>query len=226
MYDYTQSLTRSRISRENGREVRQIDLRGEQWTVLPDVFSPSDSRSSLAHLDLLEFPVGGSFLEVGSGTGLIAVSAARAGCAVVYASDINPAAVRNSELNAQRFGVADRVTAVHSDLFDALTDAPRFDVVYWHSNNVWVPPTLELEHLHDLAYVDPGYEAHRRFFREAHDHVTADGQVLLALSSRAGRPELEELAAAEDRVLKSVTSALIEEPEGLVSYELVEVVHA
>ncbi|ALG08582.1 methyltransferase [Kibdelosporangium phytohabitans] len=226
MYDYTQSLTRSRISREKGRQIREIDLRGEQWTVLPDVFSPSDSRSSLAHLDLLDFPAGGAFLEIGTGTGLIAVSAARAGCAVVYASDINPAAVRNSELNAQRFGVADRVTAVHSDLFDALAGAPKFDIVYWHSNNVWVPPTLELENLHELAYVDPGYEAHRRFFREAHDHLTPDGQVLLALSSRAGRAELEELAAHEGRVLKSVTSALSEEPEGMVTYELVEVVPA
>ncbi|EFL22248.1 methyltransferase domain protein [Streptomyces himastatinicus ATCC 53653] len=223
MYDYTQPLSRSEASRAEVRQQTDIELSGKEWTLLPDVFSPAHSKSSLAHLSLLEFPVGGTFLEIGSGIGLIAVEAALAGCRAVYATDLNPAAVKNTELNAERFGVADRVTAVHSDLFDALHDAPAFDVVYWHSNNVWAPPELDLT-AHELAYVDPGYEAHRRYFREARNHLAPGGRVLIALSSRAGRPELDELAAADEQRLITLDSTTVDEPEGPVVYELLELV--
>src|SRR3954454_24258073 len=124
MYDYTQPLSRGEASRAKVREQTDIDVGGKEWTLLPDVFSPADSKSSLAHLSLLHFPVGGTFLEIGSGIGLIAVQAALAGCRSVHATDLNPAAVKNTELNAERFGVADRVTSVHSDLFDGLHNAP------------------------------------------------------------------------------------------------------
>jgi release factor glutamine methyltransferase len=224
MYDYTQCLNRSRASRANGRETKEIDLRGEAWIVLPNVFSPADSKSSLAHLDLIDFPVGGTFLEIGSGTGLIAVNAGLAGCSEVYATDLNPAAVENTALNAERFEVGNRVTSVHSDLFDALGGAPAFDMIYWHSNNVWAPPELGIEDLHELAYVDPGYEAHRRYFRDAGKYLTPGGRVFLAVSSRAGRPELDRLAAAEGQRFVSVKASTVEEPEGPVVYELLEVV--
>ncbi|MGW2329590.1 methyltransferase [Streptomyces sp. NPDC001700] len=223
MYDYTQPLSRSEASRAEVRKRTDIELRGKEWTLLPDVFSPAHSKSSLAQLSLLDFPAGGTFLEIGSGIGLIAVEAALAGCRAVYATDLNPAAVKNTELNAERFGVADHVTSVHSDLFNALHDAPAFDVVYWHSNNVWAPPELDLS-AHELAYVDPGYEAHQRYFREARHHVAPGGRVLIALSSRAGRAELDELAAAEKQRLITVDSTTVDEPEGPVVYELLEVV--
>ncbi|ONK10123.1 methyltransferase domain-containing protein [Streptomyces sp. MP131-18] len=224
MYDYTQALRRSEASRANGHEQTDVDIRGETWTILKGVFSPAHHNSSLAQLDLLEFPVGGSFLEIGSGTGLIAVNAGRAGCRTVWATDLNPAAVTNTALNAERFGVADAVTCVQSDLFASLTAAPRFDVIYWHSNNVWVPQDLEIKHIHELAYVDPGYDAHRRYFAEARNHVAPGGRVLIALSSRAARADLEELAEKEGQRLTGVRSAVVQEPEGPVSYDLLEVV--
>ena len=224
MYDYMRSLNRSRASRAKGRRQRNIDLRGEEWTLLPDVFSPADSKSSLAHLELLDFPVGGSFLEIGSGTGIIAVSAGLAGCHTVYATDINPAAVKNAQLNAERFGVAHIVTCVQSDLFNALPESAAFDVIYWHSNNVWAPPEIEIGNVHELAYVDPGYAAHKRYFRDAKDYLAPGGRVLIAVSSRAGRTELDALAAEEGQRLLPVKSTTVEEPEGPVAYALLEVV--
>lgn len=224
MYDYTQPLLRSRLSRENGRQRKEVELDGHTWIVLPDVFSPADSPSSLAQLELLDFPVGGAFLEIGTGTGLIAVTAALAGCRTVYATDLSPAAVENATLNAERFGMSDRVRCVHSDLFDGLAGAPTFDTIYWHSNNTWAPPDLAIENMHELAYVDPGYRAHERFLREARHHVAPGGRVLLGLSSRAGHAELDKLATAAGRRLCSVKAVTVDEKEGAVTYELFEVV--
>lgn len=224
MYDYTQCLARSRASREATREPREIRLLGADWILLPGVFSPADSQSSLAHLELIDFPAGGSFLEVGSGTGLIAVSAALAGCRTVLATDLSQSAVRNTELNAERFGVGDRVACLCSDMFDAVPSDATFDVIYWHSSNVWAPPGMPVENVHELAYVDPGYAAHLRFFRDAPGHLAPDSRILLAVSSRAGRAELEELAARHGQRLRSVKANTVQEPEGPVVYELLEVV--
>lgn len=224
MYDYTQALERSRISRAARSEPTEINVLDREWLLLPDVFSPAGTNSSLTHLRLLEFPVGGSFLEIGCGAGIIAVSAALAGCRSVLATDVNPAAVGNTAANATRFGVESTVTCVHSDMFDSVPDGADFDVVYWHSNNVWTPASLAIGNVHELAYVDPGYRAHQRFFHGARSRLAPGGRILLALSSRAGRGALDDLAAAAGQRLRSVRAATVPEPEGPVVYELLEVV--
>jgi release factor glutamine methyltransferase len=112
---------------------------------------------------------------------------------------------------------------MHSDMFDALPPDARFDVVYWHSNNVWTPSSLTIDSVHDLAYVDPGYQTHQRFFAHARDHVTPVGRILLGISSRADRDDLDILAAKEGQRLSPVKATIVAEPEGPVVYELLEV---
>lgn len=223
MYDYTQALERGRTSRTARSAPVEVSAGGRDWLVLPDVFSPVAGQSTRTHLGLLDFPAGGSFLEIGAGTGVIAVSAALAGCATVVATDLNPAAVENTTHNARRHGVADRVTSLQGDMFDTLEPGARFDVVYWHSNNVWTPSSLDVDHVHELAYVDPGYAAHQRFLQDAPDHVAPGGRILLGISSRASRDDLDILAAKENQRLRSVRSAVVAEPEGPVVYELLHV---
>lgn len=146
----------------------------------------------------------GSFLEIGAGTGIIAVSAALSGCRRVVAADINPHAVKNSEMNAARHGVADRVNAVHSDLFSALDEGDRFDTVYWHSNFVLAPPDYRYETDHECAYVDPGYQAHQRYLAEAPTRLTAGGAALLQFSNRGDVDLLHEMAAGCGRELREL----------------------
>lgn len=64
-------------------------------------------------------------LELGCGTGTVAVAAAKAG-GIVTASDINPAAVVNARENAERNTVA--VETVLSDLFEQL-EGNTYDVI-------------------------------------------------------------------------------------------------
>ena len=70
---------------------------------------------------MLPFSPGSDFLEVGSGTGLIAVLAALAGVRRVVALDITPEAVANTRANAEKHGVSGRAEARHGD---ALQPAP------------------------------------------------------------------------------------------------------
>jgi release factor glutamine methyltransferase len=217
------ALARSRESRRRITSPTEVEFLGERWLVLPEVFAPTPTRSTAAHLGLLDFRAGASFLEIGSGIGVISIAAARAGCSPVVATDVNPRAVENTSMNAARFGVADAVRCIESDLFDALGDDERFDVVYWHSNNVWAPEDVALASVHERAFVDPGYDAHRRFLREAGRFVRPSGKVLLGISSRAAWDELDDLASQAGRRLVSVAVTTELEPEGPVAYELLEV---
>ena len=94
----------------------------------PEVYPPAEDTFLLAEA------IGrarGRVLEVGTGSGLIAVLCARQGAEVV-ATDINPHAVRLARSNAARNGV--RIEALEADLFEGVSGS--FDLV------VFNPPYL------------------------------------------------------------------------------------
>ncbi|WP_257231833.1 50S ribosomal protein L11 methyltransferase [Streptomyces sp. Rer75] len=178
-------------------------MAGREWDLLDGVFAPPFSATTEVALKILglvgdgeeRFRRQGSFLEVGSGTGVIAVSAALAGCRRVVATDISSSAVENTRMNAERHMVADRVRALESDVFSALDPGERFDTVYWHSNFVLAPPEYRYMTEHEAAYVDPGYRAHRRYLAEAPLLLAEGGRALLQFSDRGDLDRLYELAA-------------------------------
>jgi release factor glutamine methyltransferase len=214
--DYTNSLDRSLHSKTRADRPRVFRLGGLEWDLLGSVFPPVYSPSTAAFLDLLEFPVGGSLLEIGCGAGVIAVSAALSGCSTVVATDINPEAVRNTELNANRHGVAARIRCTAGDLFDPLEPDETFDVVFWHSNFVSAPADLSDLDMHDIAYVDPGYNAHRRYLSEA---PRRGNLALMGFSSRGSMDQLRGMGAEIDLL----RSKAVAEADGVVEYQLLRI---
>ncbi len=97
--------------------------------VEPGVFVPTQG-SFLVWKYLFREGVGAHqrCLDMGCGSGLLAVQMARNGAAHVHAIDIDQAAVENTLINAFRNGVADRVSAAAVDLFPWVPDE-RYDVI-------------------------------------------------------------------------------------------------
>ncbi|MFI6376416.1 methyltransferase [Streptomyces sp. NPDC050546] len=227
---YERSLARSSMSRTRGDRPHEFELRGRTWDLLDDVFAPMYSPSTAIALDFLGWtekvltPRSGSMLEIGCGTGVIAVTGALAGCERVVASDINRHAVANAALNAARHGVAGRVTAMQSDLFDGLDPEERFELVFWSSNYVLAPSGHVYDSVHDRAYVDAGYAAHRRFLATARDRVAPGGSVLLHFSDRGDVAALGAIADDTGCELRTLDSRRIQEGEHLVEHMLLEIV--
>jgi S-methylmethionine-dependent homocysteine/selenocysteine methylase/SAM-dependent methyltransferase len=67
-------------------------------------------------------------IDIGSGTGLLAVQLARNGATHVHAIDVEESATRNTLTNAFRNGVADRVSAAQEDLYPWVPEE-RYDVI-------------------------------------------------------------------------------------------------
>jgi release factor glutamine methyltransferase len=116
------------LAREHTRITR---VAGFHLIVRPTVFHPRYFLSSkcfaefIGHLDLS----GKRVLDVGTGSGILALAAARAGAAYVIAADINSNAALTTTENAYANGVGDRVSALCSDLLSALAPRPLFDAI-------------------------------------------------------------------------------------------------
>lgn len=180
---------------DGGRKPQEFEMQGLRWDLIPQVFAPVHTDSTRLFTQWLPFPVGGSFLEVGCGAGVTAVMAVLAGCSRVTAVDINPEAVRNTELNAARHGVTDRMNVLHSDLYDALAPNEQFDVVFWNSNVVCAPEEFVYTRPMQHAIFDRGYATHHRYLREGRARLTDSGRLFLGFNSLGDPGRLNSLAA-------------------------------
>ena len=110
-----------------GRHMYPLDF--PDITVEPGVFAPTQG-SFLVWKYLYREGIGAHqrCLDIGCGTGLLAVQLARNGAAHVHGIDIDAAAVKNTMTNAFRNGVADRVSAAVQDLYPWVPEE-RYDVI-------------------------------------------------------------------------------------------------
>ncbi len=190
---------------------RTCRVAGFRLTVPPTVFHPRFFITSeffarfLGRLDLS----GKQVAEVGTGSGILALAAARAGAAHVVAIDINPHAARAATENAARNGLAGRVTGLCSDLMSGITPKPLFDII------ISSPPSFpgEPRDLADRAWhAGPEYRDIAALFHQARERLAPGGKVYLLLSSDSDLALLGDLiadAGFESRVVHA-RSILIE----------------
>jgi release factor glutamine methyltransferase len=200
------------------RSIRVTRAAGFRLTVRPTVFHPRYFITSeyfagiIGRLDL----AGKRVADVGTGSGILALAAARAGATTVVAIDINPNAARTAGENAQANGLGDRVTAVCSNLLSALAPKPFFDVI------LSSPPSFPGEPL-DLAdrawHAGPDYRDISALFDQARERLAPGGRFYVLLSSDS---DLEYLGRLMERA--RFRARVIEEHsiyiESLVLYEL------
>jgi len=201
----------------NGRRTRLVRAAGFRLVVYPTVFHPKLFLTSeffarfVSTIDL----AGKTVADVGSGSGILALAAARAGATVV-ALDINPKAVNAAADNARANGLGDRVTAIRSDLMSALAPGFLFDVII--SN----PPFFsgEPRDIADRAWVaGPGYRDIMSLFDQARQRLKPSGAMYVLLSSDSDLHFLGKLIAKAGFRARVATgfSIMI---ESMIIYEL------
>jgi release factor glutamine methyltransferase len=191
---------------------------GFRLTVRPTVFHPRYFLTSkffanfLAGLDLN----GKRVADVGTGSGILALAAARAGAANVIAIDINPNAAETAAANARANGLGTRVTAVVSDLLSALTPLPIFDVI------LSSPPSFagEPRDMADQAWhAGPDYRDIASLFNEARDRLAPRGYLYVLLSTDSDLELLGNLITQAGFQIRLVATRSIV-IEALLIYEL------
>ncbi len=152
------------------------------FAVTPAVLIPRPETELLVDLALERLPQGGRLLDVGTGSGAIAVAVAHARPdAEVWAADISPDALAVARLNAKRHGA--RIRFVHSDLLEGFS-GQRFDVIA--SNPPYIAEAdphlsegdLRFEPQGALASGPDGQTLIRRLAAAAPAHLAPNGWLL------------------------------------------------
>jgi methylase of polypeptide subunit release factors len=190
------------------RSTTQSHAAGFRLVVPPTVFPPRiflTSEFFAAFIDRLDL-AGLRVADVGTGSGILALAAARVGAASVTAIDINPNAARAAHQNAQRNGFGDVLRGVCSHLMSGLAARPLFDVI------LSSPPSFSGEPL-DLADRAWHSGAENRdiaaLFEQTRERLHPRGRMYLLLSSDSDLSQIGALIARQSFQVRCVAARSI-----------------
>ena len=158
---------------------------GREFRVTPDVLIPRPETEHLVEAALTRIRSNDVVLDVGCGSGAIAITLALETGATVYGSDLSNAALAVADANGRKLGA--RVTWVASDLASAFAER-SIDVLV--SNPPYVPrtdePILQREvrdwEPHLALFAGPtGVEVYERLIAQARHTIKPLGWLLLEL---------------------------------------------
>jgi release factor glutamine methyltransferase len=175
------------------------------FEVTPAVLIPRPATESLVMraLEIIKPLAAPRVLDIGTGSGCIAVCIAKqhTGAAVI-ALDADTDALAVARRNAERHGVADRVTLLSSDLYAGLNGADPFDVIV--SNPPYIPTATidalapEVRDHEPRAALDGGLDGFAVFDRliaGAAERLAAGGWLLVEIGFDQEAEALRRLAA-------------------------------
>jgi HemK-related putative methylase len=148
------------------------------FLILPQVFNPAlfwTSEFTARCLNEGLIPPGSQVLDMGTGSGIGAVFAAR-WADKVTAVDINPAAVRCARINVLLNEVEECVTVRDGDLFTSVP-GETFDVIIFN------PPYFHGKPKNNLDHAFRADDVIERFSSQLRQHLNPNGYALVVLSS-------------------------------------------
>jgi release factor glutamine methyltransferase len=168
----------------NSSKTTATNVAGFRLSVRPTVFHPRYFLTSAFFADFvsrMDF-AGKRVADVGTGSGILALAAARAGAVSVVALDVNPMAAMAAAENARVNGLGHKVMAVTSDLLSSFTPRPLFDVI------ISSPPSFagKPRDLADRAwYAGPEYAGIAMLFIQARERLAPGGSMYVLFSSHS-----------------------------------------
>lgn len=166
---------------------------GLDLAVNPHVLVPRPETELLAEAAwqfLQTRPGAPQALDFGTGSGCLAIAlAVHCPAAHVSALDVSPEALALARANAQRHGVAGRITFVSGDDFDALPGAAQFDLIV--SNPPYIPTAqiaslpAEVRDFEPRVALDGGPDGlavHRKLAARAAAFLKPDGRLMVELA--------------------------------------------
>lgn len=167
-----------------------VDIEGVKIKTCKNVFPPRSgfSRTSEQLHTIFGNLNGASVLDVGTGTGVQAIQAAKDGAHDVVALDINPASVACAKENIKLNNVEDTITVMESDLLKVLDKDKKFDVVIAN-----LPITdFPIEGTIESSLYDPDYQIHRRFLIDVGSHLKQNGVMIMTHINFKGKNDFVE----------------------------------
>ena len=158
-----------------------------------NVYSPNEDSYLL--LDSMKVAKGSFVLDMGTGTGILAMQAVVLGASKVIAIDINPFASSCAMKNVLSKGFGSRISILTGDLFSTLRKASTFDVILFN------PPYLRTDKSeYTSGWLEKSWAGGRngrvvidRFIDKAPSHLRPDGVVFMLQPSNGSNTTIKKL---------------------------------
>ena len=176
----------------------------EKIAIFGTVFwEPQDTTSLRALIRTTPLVDDKTVLEIGTGSGLVALCCLQAGAEKVVATDINPMAVANAKYNARLLGVDQRidvrlVSETEPSAYAVIGETERFDIII--SNPPWEDATPGM--IAEYALYDKDFSPMRSMLGGLQDHLKPDGKALLAYGCVSAIKTIVQLCDEYDLAVK------------------------
>lgn len=194
--------------RKTGKPVAYIagkrEFFSEEFLVDERVLVPRPETELLVEqaMRLMAGKASARVLDMGTGSGIIGTLLARHGAHAVTCVDISHEALLVARRNAERLGVGHKIAHVCSDLFGAIQQGQRFDLVTanlpYVSRSEWEGLMRDVRFEPYVALVGGvlGTEVYERFIPAAAGYLATDGAVLCEVGGDAQAEHLERVMRA------------------------------
>lgn len=186
-----------KLARIYTRKEREYSYNNISVKVLPGVFHPGlfiSTKMLLNFVNTLNLK-SKIFLELGAGTGIISILAAKKG-ATVYASDISSKAVENVKLNAAKNNV--QINIFTSDLFKNIPDM-QFDYIIINPPYYSKDPREEEEY---AWFCGSNFEYFKSLFNSLSNYIGRDSKAFMILSEVCDIQKIKSIGMENEFVWK------------------------
>ena len=163
------------------KETYPVSFKGLDLVIHPNVFNPAYTKVSGFLIDNIEITLGSKVLDMFTGSGSVAIFAAKKGASSVIGVDISAPAIACASENAVRNKVSDSIRFVQDSLWESILETEKYDVITAN------PPLLPVfpETLLEMAIADsPGMRLMIDFLQGCGTHMNNHkSRVFMAFSN-------------------------------------------
>ncbi len=179
------NLSTKQASTEHEQFVAKLNAVNEKTTftigdlelvAYPGVFSPIQSNDTAWFAEQLpQLCKDKDVLEIGSGTGAIAITVAKEGAKSVASTDINPHAIANIKENQEKNQT--QFPVYEGSLFEPLPKDQKFDVIFW--NHPFQKSEVEAQNTIEASMIDYKYQYLRAYIQNGFSYLAENGKLFL-----------------------------------------------
>jgi len=154
-------------------------------------------------------------LDVGTGSGVIAIFACYLGAGKVLAVDVNPFAIKSATYNAKLHGFDKIMTVMKSNLFQEIVPE-KFDVI---TANLPFRKKMANDVVASSQW-DTDFATNKQFFKQVEGYLKPNGRIYFSQSSFGEVDEFKKIAAAAGFSVEQIGSHQESEEKEFYAYVL------
>lgn len=160
------------------KEKCDIKFGSYDLVLYPKVFNPNYGEGSRIFLKNEELLQGNNVLDIGTGSGALAILASKQSSKII-ATDISDIACKCAGENFKKLKLTEKISCRNGNLFQCINDGEKFDLILFN------PPFLlgKPRSIFEYSMYDDDYNTLYSFFSQAKDFLLGSGKIFLCFGT-------------------------------------------